>query len=571
MGFVSELRRRHVVKVAIVYLTAGFAVLQGADLLLPSLDVPEWTFRLILALVLLGFPLALVLAWALEMTPAGIERTRPAPSGDAGSEETEPPSPEAPATAVDPEPAVPRPGADVPPDRSVAVLPFADLSPASDHEYFSDGITEEILSTLSKVRGLDVISRTSVMRFKGSDRGVREIARELDVAHVVEGSVRAAGQRLRITAQLIDARTDRHLWSETYDRDLDDVFAIQSDVAGRIVDALKVAITPAERARLEARPTDDVEAYQWFLKGRQLLERRTGDSLQRAIDAFDRAIERDPDFALAWAHRGDAHALLPSYARAPVEESVAEARRSARKALEIDPDLGEAHATLGTAAQAAWEWEEADRRLRRAMELAPGYAPALQWHALTLLDRGRFDAAIEEMERARELDPLSPARHMGLGAAYRVAGRYEEAERTYRRGLEIEPGNAGLHINLASLYETTGRYEEAIAVIEEAERRWPGALPTGLTDRLRTGWTEGGEAGYWESLLEASAGDSAEDLADRGFALAQLGRLDEAIETAGRMIEERKLFAPALLRDPKFAPARSHPGFPALMKRLGLE
>ncbi len=556
MGFFAELRRRHVIKIAIVYVTVGFAVLQGADLLLPTLSVPDWSFRLMVAGVLLGFPIALVLAWALEVTPDGIERV----GSSAAIREAEPEPAAAGLSSTAAAVATVREVS----ERSVAVLPFANLSDAADNEYFTDGITEEILTVLSKVRSLEVISRTSVMRYKGTAQGIVEIAEELRVAHVVEGSVRWHGERVRITAQLIDARTDRHLWAETYDRDLDDVFAIQSDVAERIVGSLKGALTPAERERIESRPTDSVEAYQWFLKGRQLLAQRTSDSLRRAVEAFDRAIAADPAFALAWALR--AQALLIRYDLR--WERVAEARESARRALELQGDLAEAHAALGLAAHSARQWDEADREFRRALELEPGLTSALHWYAMQQATLGRFDDAIATLRRALELDPLSLPLHLMMGSILYRAGRVEEAERVYRRGLEIEPRSPLLHVNLSVLYESQDRYPEAIEETEISDRLQDRSQD--LIAEIRRGWEERGERGYWEATLEAyrSRPDLPERILCMALALARLGRLDEAVDALEPTIEDP--FYASVHVDPQLAMLRTHPRFASLVERMGL-
>ncbi len=557
MSFWSELRRRHLIKIAIGYVAVGFAVVEAAVLFLPAMSVPDWTYNLVVTLVLIGFPIALVLGWALAMNPAGeLERVRPAPPVADGEEPGDAASVVASIRQVS--------------ERSIAVLPFADLSPGSDSEYFSDGITEEILTVLSRVRRLDVISRTSVMRYKGSPKGIVEIADELKVAHVLEGSVRRHGDRVRITAQLIDARTDRHLWAETYDRDLDDIFAIQSEVAERIARSLRGAITPDERARIESRPTDSVEAYQWFLKGRQLLAKRSGESIPGAIDAFDRALEQDPEFALAWAHRAEALALLPLYAGADVEESAARARRSARRALEIDPILGEPHAALGMAARILWEWDEAEREFRRALELAPGYPTARHWYGLSLKDRRQYDEAIVELERALELDPLSLPLHLALGLTHHFAGRYDEAKRVYDRALEFEPRSPSVHLNRAGLFQTMERYEESIEAMEAGARLNPEWVPPDLVREVRAGYEAGGATGFWEAYLEGLR--TRPDLIGSGpemaLALIRLGRLGEAMEAAERAFDGRDPFADQIIHDPKCAPLRAHPRYPALAARV---
>ncbi|MBW3661354.1 MAG: tetratricopeptide repeat protein, partial [Gemmatimonadetes bacterium] len=369
-----------------------------------------------------------------------------------------------------------------------------------------------------------------------------------------------------------EAETDAHLWAETYDRNLEDIFAIQSEVAERIARSLRSTLTPAERSRIESRPTESVEAYQWFLKGRQLMAKRTSESIRRAIEAFDRAVGSDPRFALAWAHRAEAFALLPFYTGRDLVDSVAEARRSARRALEIDPDLGEPHAALGLAARNLWEWDEAERELRRALELAPGYVTARHWYGLILNDRGRYHEAIVELEGALELDPLSLPLHMALGATHYRAGRYHEAERVFRRTLEFEPHAAALYFNLAGLLLLLERYDEAIEAMEAGARFDPEKVPPALVEEVRLGYEAGGATGFWEAYLEGHR--TRPDLTGRGdemaLALTRLGRLDEAMEIAERAFDEREPHAYWIVQDPRYAPLRSHPRYPALRERLGL-
>jgi adenylate cyclase len=458
-------------------------------------------------------------------------------------------------------------------EHSVAVLPFTNMSANEENEYFSDGITEEILMVLSKVRALKVISRTSVMRFKGTNLGVGQIAKELGVAHIVEGSVRRAGNRVRITAQLIEARSDRHLWAESYDRDLEDIFAIQSDVAQAIVRSLRAALTPAERERLVSQPTDDPKAYEAYLEARQLIPRRTDSALRHAIERLDSAVAADPGFALAWAARAETYALLPDYSSAPAAEALAEARRSARRALELDPGLGEAHAALGLAAQGERRWDEAEREFRKALELSAGYALAYHWYGNLLAQLGRFDESMKLRQRAVELDPLSIPIQMGLGVLLNVTGRDSEAEATYLKALKLDPGHVGILNNLASLYERQARFDEALAKREVIASLDPGRRSTlDIVAAMRAGWRSDGADGYWKAKaeglqqLEASGGL----LFDAAEALAQLGRLDEAFEILERLVAAGHPYVPQIVTEKLLEPLRADPRYPALVERAGL-
>ncbi|MFN2421351.1 MAG: adenylate/guanylate cyclase domain-containing protein [Gemmatimonadota bacterium] len=453
---------------------------------------------------------------------------------------------------------------------SIAVLPFANLSADPENEYFSDGITEEILTVLAPVEGLKVISRTSVMQYKGTTKSVRQIADELDVASVLEGSVRRAGDRVRIAAQLIDARTDKHLWAERYDRNLEDIFEIQTDVAERIVEALKMRLTPREKARIAERPTESVEAYEEYLKGRYFLPKRTAEALRQAIEHFRQAVDADPSFAQAWAGLADGYALLPSYSNAPTAESCSEARAAAERALALDPGLGEAHAALGQAARIMSKVEDADREYRRAIELSPGYATAHHWYGNFLSTIGRHDEAVAELQRALELDPLSLPVHLGLGTSYLFAGRLDEAIRTYRKVVEMDPGYVNGHLDLAETYDAMDRHEEAIEAWEATSRLKPELIPPDFMAELRAGYETGGARGYWEAWHAGVL--SREKFHVRSFYLAlactKLGRVDEAFEWIDQLVAERNAVAPQVLVHPSFETLRSDPRYEELVRRI---
>jgi TolB-like protein/lipopolysaccharide biosynthesis regulator YciM len=458
--------------------------------------------------------------------------------------------------------------------RSVAVLPFTNMSPQADNEYFSDGVTEEILTLLTRIEGLKVISRTSVMQYKGTVKPIRQIGEELGVATILEGSVRHAGQRVRITAQLIDAATDEHLWADRYDRDLEDIFEIQSDVAERIVEALRLRLTNRERTRLAERPTESVEAYQWYLKGRHFLSRRTETSLRQAIDRFRKAVTADPGFAQAWVGLADGLSLLTYYSSTPAVEVLDEARAAAEKALALDPRLGEAYVSLGQIATTEWKWDEADRRFRRGLELNPGYATGYHWYSIHLGITGRVEESILMAERALDLDPLSLPVQMALGVALLWGGRTEESLRVTEKAIELDPGYATAHANLAATYLLQGRFEESLAALEVYTRLDPTGQPPEIVAQLRAGYTTAGERGYWEATLE-SLGSGSDRLAnilrvELAQACAQLGRLDEAFDHLDRLVEAHNPYAPNSIWEPLMEPLRSDPRFEELKRKMDL-
>ena len=354
---------------------------------------------------------------------------------------------------------------------SVAVLPFANRSPSPDDEYFADGMTDELINALAKVPGLHVVSRTSCFAFKGRSEDAREIGRRLQVATVLEGSIRRAGPRLRVATQLINVADGFLLWSESFDREAEDVFAIQDEIARAISSALRGRLLdPRAEARVR-RPTDDLEAYQLYLKGRQSWNRRTEQDLQDAMRAFEQALARDPAFALAHAGMADTWALLGFYSAVPPGDAYPRAKQAARQALDIDPALAEAYPAFAYSAMYYdWDWVEAEQAFRRAIELHPGYANAHQWYGNFLSVMGRAEEAIATFERALALDPLSALKYAALGWGCYFARRYQRGEEECRRGVELEPTSVVAHgwmmLNLLSL----GRDEEAVAAAEETAR-----------------------------------------------------------------------------------------------------
>ena len=458
--------------------------------------------------------------------------------------------------------------------RSVAVLPFTNMSPQADNEYFSDGVTEEILTLLTRIEGLKVISRTSVMQYKGTVKPMRQIGEELGVTTILEGSVRHAGQRVRITAQLIDAATDEHLWADRYDRELEDIFEIQSDVAERIVEALRVRLTNRERARIAERPTGSVEAYEAYLKGRHFLSRRTAAAIGQAIENFREAVTADSRFAQAWVGLADGLILRVIYTEAPVSEVIEEARSAAEKAMALDSRLGEAHVSLGLIAQSEWKWEEADGRFQRGIHLSPGYATGYHWYGVFLMSTGRLEEAISMMERALELDPLSLPVQTGLGLAHVYAGRVDEAIGIYRKILELDPGYMGALINIAQAYLSQARFEEALSSLETVSRLIPDRQPPEIVEKLRAGYAAAGGPGYWEAILQEVA-PRIDDLGidsygDMAQACAQLGRSDEAFDHLKRVIEGHLPQAWQIVMDPLLEPLRSDPRFQEIKRSFGI-
>ena len=353
---------------------------------------------------------------------------------------------------------------------SIAVLPFVNMSAQSENEYFSDGLAEELINALTKIKGLQIVARTSAFSFKGKEIDIREIGRKLNVRTVLEGSVRKAGNRLRITAQLVKVADGYQLWSERYDKEMDDVFAIQDEISLAIVERLKVELLSEEKATLAKRYTENPEAYSLYLKGRYYWNKRTAEGFRKAIENFRTAIAEDPTYASAYAGLADSYALLGDVGvtAIPPKEAFSNAKTTVQKALELDETLAEAHTSLAHLRMHDFDWSNAERGFKRALELNPNYATTLHWYALYLALRGRSQEAIATMKRALELDPVSLAINTDLGVLYYYARRYDQAIAQYHKTLEMDAGFVRAHITLVSAYAQKGMYQEAIDMFQKA-------------------------------------------------------------------------------------------------------
>ena len=420
--FFSELKRRKVYRVAIAYAVVAWLLIQIATQTFPFFDIPVWTIRLVIVLLVLGFPVALVFAWAYDLTPAGIRRT----------DDIEPSSgPSSPVKVSVPE-------------KSIAVLPFENLSDDPENAYFADGIQDDILSSLSKIADLKVISRTSVRQYKTGDRNLREIGESLGVAHILEGTVRRAGKRVRVVTQLINARTDTHIWAETFDRELTDLFALQSELAERITRQLRASISPVEMANLQRHPTADLKAYENFLQARDLFRWSGGgdprENGEKALRLLDEAIDRDPKFALAHSLASRWHAELYWFGHDKSRARLTRAKTEADTALRLQPDLGDAH--LAMAYYHYFGFHDYDRA-REELELAccatPNDSEVFDARGAVSRRQGQWDVAVDNFEKAWQLDPRNPSVIWNLTETYTALRRYGEAERAIESGLALNP------------------------------------------------------------------------------------------------------------------------------------
>jgi serine/threonine-protein kinase len=457
-----------------------------------------------------------------------------------------------------------------PRQRSLAVLPFVNLSTDPENEYFADGITEDVIAQLSKIRTLQVISRTSVMPFRQREGGLREIGARLGVANLLEGSVRRAGDRVRIVAQLVDAETDRHLWGETYDRRLTDVFAIQTDVAVQIAAALRAELSPDETRRLGREPTRDLEAYQLYLRGRQCYLRFTAEGMRQSIGYFEQAIARDGAYALAYAgiaaayvELGETGALEPKRAHQAGREAVA-------RALALDDGLGEAHSLLAhVKVVSEFDWAGAEREFERALALSPSSADTYDFYGRMCAALGRHDEAIALLQRAHELDPL--AHRSDAANAFLRAGRLDEGLTAARRAVELDPHYDRAHATLGWALLLTGRAEEGVAELERAvsltssSTVWPAQLGQAYA---MTGRPEKARAVLRQ--LEERARREYVAPYHMAYVHTGLGEMDAAMDWLERAYEERAGAVYGIKTSFVFAPLRGHPRFTALLKKMNL-
>jgi TolB-like protein/Tfp pilus assembly protein PilF len=586
-ALLSELRRRHVFKVAAAYGVVAWLVIQAASIAFPAFGAPDWALRVVIALAVLGFPVALVLAWAYELTPGGVRRATP-PGRRSG-----PPNGRG-RRSLDSRAAgwlgvgivvglttvgtygwtrLPnRTGAEPDDVRSVAVLPFASVGADPADEYFSEGISEEILNALSQVPGLRVAARTSAFSFKGADVGIDSIARSLRVAHILEGSVRTAGGRVRITARLVDAQSANPVWSHSYDREAKDVLAVQEEIAAAIANALEVELAGGERPLARSR-TADPEAYELYLQGRHLANKRTKGDLTQAIGRFEAALQRDPAFAAAYSGLADAYALLDDYGGLPREEAYPKSIAAAKRALELDELQAEAHASLGHVYFHQRSWAAAEREYLRALELNPSYATAHHWYGLLLQATGRHDEAVRALERAYELDLLSPKIREVRGRALYYARQFDRAIAWYQEQMRGDPNDDASRLWLGRTFLSSGRYAEAMPTLQRVLDRVPADQSDAWARaQLAAAYAAAGRREEAARTLRELEGIAAEQGASHTMAIAYgyLGDRDRAFHWLDTAVERGSWMLGFLEVEPMFDPLRSDPRFADVVRRARL-
>ena len=454
--------------------------------------------------------------------------------------------------------------------RSIAVLPFENLSGNPENAYFTDGIQEEILMRLAKIADLKVVSRTSTVRYKRSPENLREIAAQLGVANVLEGSVQRTADRVHVNVQLIKAASDTHLWAEAYDRKLTDIFAVESDIAKTIADTLQAKLTGSEQNAIAAQPTENTEAYQLYLRGRYLWNRRTGENLQKALAYFEQAAEKDPHYALAYAGIADSCVLIPIYAAGTPQDYLPRARASAQKAVELDDTLAEAHTSLAYVFFYDFENAQSVKEFERAISLNPNYAMAHLWYGLGPLSAmGEFERAIAEEKRALELDPISPIINADLGTVYTLARRYDEAIAQLRDTVEMNPQFYGGHRCLGWALELKGATGEAIAEYHKAFELSDDPMMLAMLAHAEASIGAQNQARQILSQLTEEA--KARYVPAYAFAVIYLalGEKDHALDWLEQAARDHDGFYTNLIKvEPFLDPLRGDPRFETLVSRI---
>jgi len=578
-SFFSELKRRNVYKVAVAYAVVSWLLIQAASIFFPAFDAPPWVMKIFIIVIIFGFPVALIFSWAFEITPEGIKL----------ESEIEPSKSIARRTGrkivavtialavvaagllvyqlVRPKSLVmPRLSESATaPQKSIAVLPFVDLSQAHDQEYFCDGISEEILDALAQIKGLRVVARTSSFSFKGKNTDVAEIGQKLGVANILEGSLRREGNRIRVSAQLVDAHNGFHLWSDTFERELQGVFAVQDEITRSIVDALKIRLAVAPLAR----PRQNTKAYDLYLQGLYFSNKSDEESLRKSLSLFQQALDIDPNFARARTGIAKAWLWLADLYVRPLE-AYPKVNEAASKALALDERDAEAHCYLGETKRILdRDLAGEEKELKRALEIDPNSAPAHLFMALLKTAQGNLEEGIKGIQKAERLDPLSPVSSNFAVSIYLAADRIDDAIDAGKRTVQIDPNYVYFDPVLANAYREKGDFQKAIELYEKAQQttHFPSV---GLAITYAKMGRREDARHILEQLIEKSRQQyvAGEKIAT---VYAALGEKDEAFRWLERALDEHSASMAGVASSPEFRPLRSDPRFADLLRRIGID
>ena len=580
-SFFAELKRRNVYKVAVAYAVVGWLLVQVTTQVFPIFEIPNWALRLIVLAIIIGFPIALVIAWAFELTPEGLKRTEDVDLaaqagkkshawiyvvivgalfsvglfmlGRYGFREKVSASSDLPA-------------------KSIAVLPFDNATRNTDTEYLSDGIAEALINSLTELQQLKVIARSTAFRYKGKQIDPQGVGRELNVRTVLMGVVRQSGDRLNVQVDLVDATTGSQLWGQEYERKLADVLAVKHALVREVTEKLRLKLTGEQQQRLTHRDTTNPEAYQFYLRGRYYWNKRTAENLKRAMEQFQQAVDNDPNYALAYAGLSDCYSLLEGYVGTPAKETWPKAKAFAERALQIDSSLAEAHTSLGYAYNGLWRWDEAEEEFKSAIKLNPNYSTAHHWYSLYLLDVGRMAEGKAEITRAYELDPLSLIIGITLTYPYLAEGDANFSIAQSKKVVDLDPNFPRGHEYLGLSYLKDRRYSEAIPELEKGaelsgRERWP------LRD-LGFGYAISGKRTEAEAVIKELLGKYEKGQAigqDLAAVYAGLGDKDQAFAWLEKDFQTRSGLLGWIRWTPAFESLRSDPRFTDLLRRMGFQ
>jgi TolB-like protein/Tfp pilus assembly protein PilF len=586
-NFFAELKRRNVYKVAVAYAVIAWLLIQAASILFPTFEVPPLGMKILVFVLVAGFIVSLVIAWAFEMTPEGMKRT-----------ENISPNERLPywskrkfaalviSVAVlsagllafrlwrnKLAPDLTQSGPISLPAKSIAVLPFDNLSEDKANAFFAEGVQDEILTRLAKVADLKVIARTSTQKFKSVPENLPDIAKQLGVMHILEGSVQKSGDQVRVNVQLINALTSTHLWAEIYDRKLTDIFAVESDIAKTIADTLQAKLTGSEKTALANKPTANPEAHELYLKGRYFWTRRTEADIRKAAEYLEQAVTKDPSYALAYAALADCYGVLPNYTNDAPKSYLERSVAAARRALELDSSLAEAHAAVANPLAQNYQLAEAEAEFKRAFALNPNYAVAHHWYGECLQSLGRFDEAIAELRRANELDPLSLIINTILASTYYSAGRDEEAWQQIRRALDLDPNFGVAYWVRGQMNERKGDLQAALADYAKSETGVPSDQTRAV---IACVYARSGRKAEAEKILQDLLEESQRRFV-ASYPLAEiqatLGNKNEALRLLEKAYDERTIWiggggngGPVI--DNRFDSLRGDPRFQALLAKF---
>jgi TolB-like protein len=577
-NFLTELKRRNVYRAAVAYGVVAWFLTQLTTQVFPFFEVPNYTVRFVVIALAGGFPIAMLLSWVYEFTPEGVVRTEDLDPKQAKSIQRR--------TGrildfviigmlllviamlvVGRLPFYRQADESIS-QKSIAVLPFENRSQDKANAYFADGIQDEILTRLSKVADLKVISRTSTRHYKSAPQNLPEIARQLGVAHILEGSVQRSGEAVRVNVQLIKAANDSHLWADTYDRKLIDIFSVESDVAEKIAASLQATLTGQEQRALKSKPTDNPEAYDLYLRGRYLLNKRSAKSIQKARDLFEQAVAKDANFALGHAGIADSYILLGEYGELSVTEAAKRAWPEVAEALRLDEQLAEAYFSRAILlADFEWRWDAAERDYRKAIQINPNNSTAHHWLALHLAQLGRTQEGLDEITIAESQDPLAPIITAARARILLASHRFDEAATQCRKALELEPNFAPAYSVLAQASAFQHQYNEAIA----AAKRYVEIAGGGDQELLELAYAEAVAGKKTEAqrsvALVQGRGDNFSPY-DMGAICVALSDKKAALDWLSRAIDRHSIDVVWMRMDPRLDDIQNDPDFHALLARV---